>query len=188
MTTNTNDWYLENLANGSPKGMEAIKNDCYPGIARFIKSHGGTEQDAEDIFMDGVVAIFRKTKAGPVTLSCKFSVFLFQICKNLWYKQVRRKKFQSDIEIEDANPEYITEEWIPAIEKTARLSLLQEKFLKISAKCQELLRLSWHSEMSLQDIASSMGIEYGTARKRKFDCNKKLTELVQADPRFVELK
>ncbi|MBR9922890.1 MAG: sigma-70 family RNA polymerase sigma factor [Bacteroidetes bacterium] len=187
MVSHNNNWYLEHLEKGSSTCMETLQRECYPAIARFVKTHGGSEQDAEDVFMDGVVAVYRKLKKGPVHLSCKFSVFLFQICKNLWYKKTRRKKFQSDIAVEDTEQIVISDDWIPAMEKTARMGLMQEKFLELPQSCQDLLDLCWHSELSLQDIAKKMGIEYGTARKRKHDCKKKLTTLVKADPRYEEL-
>ncbi|MCB0643356.1 MAG: sigma-70 family RNA polymerase sigma factor [Phaeodactylibacter sp.] len=188
MAQYSNEWYLEHLKNGHAEGIQAIQSECFPSIANFIKTHGGSQQDAEDVFTDGLVAIFRKLKAGEVSLTCKFSVFLFQICKNLWYKQTRRKKFQSSTPVEEVETPYVTEEWTPAIEQTERFSLLQECFLKLSEQCRKLLSLSWHTEKSMQEVAEALGLTYGHARKQKSQCNTKLKDLIKANPKFEELR
>lgn len=188
MATQTNEWYLQHLKNGSSEGLNTIRQDCYPPISHFIRTHGGTEQDAEDIFADGVIVIYRKLKAGEVVLTCKFSVFLFQICKNLWYKQVRRRKFSSKLPVEETESQYVTDDWTPVLEKTERMSLLQACFLKLTDSCQEVLRLAWDPEKDLKQVAEQLKTTYDYIRKRKSTCSQKLKELIKADPRYEELR
>lgn len=187
MNNKSNDWYLDGLKKGDEHVTKAIFSDFAQMVDSFVVRNRGTKEDARDIFMDGLEALYRRLKKGDLDLTCSFGTFLFAICKRLWFKKIRRKKFDAGVTLEDLSVLKQVEEIVPWIEQTERYRLMREKFEKLGEDCKKVLDLAWHSDLGMEEIANKMGWTYGYARKRKHDCQERLKGLVKADVRFNEL-
>lgn len=187
MSAKPSAWYIDGIRNNDRQVMKTIFESYLPMITKFICENSGTKEDAKDIFMDALEALFRKTRDAELVLSCSFSTYLFEICKRLWYKRLRRKKYESGVTIEEAGVSTIAEDIVPTLEQTERYQVLREQFAKLSDDCQKILQESWHTEKSMEEIGQEMGLSYAYVRKRKHTCKERLIEFVKADRRFQEL-
>lgn len=183
-----NEWYLEGIKQRSSKVIEAIFHDFFPMIKNHVIKNSGSAEAAQDVFMDAIEAIYRKVREDKLQLTSKFSTYLFEVCRRLWLNELRKqKRIDKQATIDDPKLYKIVEELNEPLEKTERYRLMREKFQLLKADCQRILSLSWHSQHSLQEIATMMDLTYGYARKRKHLCKTKLIELVRQDRRFQEL-
>ena len=66
-------------------------------------------------------------------------------------------------------------------------ALFTEMFQKLGTACKELLSATFKIK-SMEEVASSLGVSYAYARKKKSLCIGKLTELVHESPKFNQLK
>lgn len=186
----TTPQYLTGLLRHDPAILQSIFREYLPGILQFVKQNKGTAQDAEDIFMDALEAIFRMvSRKGLKDLSCTFYTFLFEICKRLWFRKLRRKKFYSGVIPEDLI--VFTGEMDPqtALEEGERHSLFWEKFTLLGKDCQRVLELTLVAKKNAEEIAEIMG--YGSAgyvRQKRLDCKEQWKRFLEADPRFKELR
>lgn len=187
MAEHPNEWYLDGIKNRSDEVIQTIFDNYLPVITGFICKNSGNREDAQDIFMDAMEAIYRKLQDGNLILTSKFSTYLYEICKRLWYKRLRRKKWDSGVTPDDPVVSNLVKEMDKPIEETERLKLLRDKFALLPEDCQKVLKLSWHTDMNLKEIAELMGWTYGYARKRKHLCLEKLIDLIKGDDRFGEL-
>ncbi len=183
-----NGYWLKGIQNHDPVVLKALFKEFLPGISTFIKSNGGTADDAEDIFMDGLEAIWRKIQAGGFTLTCAFFSFLFEVCKRLWYKKTRRKKFDAGVTPDDLAVSKLVDEVQEEMETTDRYKLYRDKLALLGLDCQKVLQLFYREEKSHAEIAEIMGLTAGYAKKKAFECKQKLTDKIKADARFEELK
>lgn len=188
MTPNTNEWYLSGIRSQNNKVIQAIINDFLPMITSFVRSHGGSDEDGRDIFMDAMEALLRRLAARELVLTCSFPTFLFEICKRHWFKKFRRKKYDAWVTIDDPVVFNQVQEVDEHFEKTERFRLLHDKFSLLPDACQKILSLSWHTEKSMEEIAKEVGVTYAYVRKRKSECKERLVELIKMDVRFNELK
>ena len=188
-TQKTNTWYLEGINKRSSEVLEAIFADFFPMIKNHIIKNSGDEAAAQDVFMDAIEVIYRKVQQDKLTLTSKFSSYLFAICKQLWLNVLRKhKKINKRVTIDDPVVSNKVEELSEHFETTERYKLMREKFHLLSESCKQLLNLSWHSNQNMQEIAKKMSFTYGYALKRKHQCKTKLVELVRKDSRFKDLK
>ncbi len=187
-TANKDQHYLQGLKKQGEDVLHEIYDNYFPGIKSHVINNSGNDEDAEDIFHDALIVIYRKVKNDSLELTSSFHTYLFAICKNLWLKKLKRKKRKSGVTIEDAEVLTILNDSEQEIETTERFALYREKFQLLGADCQKLLLL-YFDKTNMEDIAKAMGFgSEGYARKRKFQCKEKLTKLIKADERFNELK
>jgi hypothetical protein len=69
-----------------------------------------------------------------------------------------------------------------------RWEIFNDNLMTISGNCREVLKM-FFNKISYQDIVKKLNYSSETvARQRVFKCKKKLSQLVQNDPRFKSLK
>ncbi|MCP3933669.1 MAG: sigma-70 family RNA polymerase sigma factor [Bacteroidetes bacterium] len=180
--------YASGLLNQDESSIRAIYDNYLPGIKSFILANSGKSEDAEDVFHDAMIVIYRKLKDNTFELNCSFHTFLYSIAKNLWLKRLRRKKKESGVTIEEAVVSTTESVYGINFEEQERLLLFREKFKLLGKDCRKLLRL-FFDKTPMDNIARQMGYKSdGYARKRKFKCKEKLVELIKKDNRYEELK
>lgn len=190
MAKHLNDWYTEGLLQQNSEVVRSIFSEFLPPVAAFVRANSGTNEDAKDVFMYALEVIYRKLKAGELVLTALFSTYLHEVCKRHWLKSLRRNKYDAGVTPEDpvVSNTMGKEQETRFSEKSERQALFAEKFQQIAKDCQMVLTLSWNTEMSMEEIAESLGWTYAYARKRKTVCKKSLIDAVQADPRYAELR
>lgn len=181
--------YLDGIRTGDGAVLQSIFQEYYPGIRDFVSKNRGAPQDAEDLFMDALEALCRKTNGGLSDLSCAFYTYLYEICKRLWYKKLRAQKRDAGVTPEELLVFNDEEDPQEAIEAVERHKLFWEHFQRLSPDCQKVLELSLYENKNSEEIAAAMGYASpGYARKRKHDCRKQLEDSVKKDPRYNELR
>lgn len=188
MAKHPNEWYLNGIIQRNDAVIGIIFQEYLPMVSSFIIANGGNQEDSKDIFMDAMEALFRQLQFKPLLLTCSFSTYLFEICKRLWLKKIRRKKFESKVTIDNPVVSNISDEVVPYLEQTEQYKLLREKFALLLADCQKVLTLSWQTDKSMEEIANEMGWTYAYVRKRKHQCKEILVASIKDDSRFAELK
>ncbi len=188
MAKHPNEWYAEGLRSQKPEALRSIFDEFLPMVTGFICNNNGTREDARDVFMDAIEALFRKAQAGELVVTSAFSTFLIEICKRHWLNKLRRKKFDAGVTPDELPVSNTIGDMDTPLETTERYKLMSEKFALLQKDCQMVLSLSWHAEMGMEDIAEQMGWTYGYARKRKHACKEHLITLVKNDPRYQELR
>lgn len=132
------------------------------------------------------MSLYRMAIKAEFELKSQFYTLLFAICRNWWFKQLRKNERvttdSSEILKEDQS------DIVEAINERARQNLYKEKFKELGQDCQQLLNLAFGGA-SIKEIQQKMEMSSeGYTRKRKFICKKMLFKLVQQDPRYQELK
>lgn len=158
-------------------------------IKWMVLKNNGTEAAAGDIFQEALISICHKAKTQDLVLSCPFDAFIYTICKNLWLKELSKKKVQSIIA--DENGQEIGEDSVQLAEECLmqeqRLKLLHNKLEELGGDCAKLLRLNWEGK-SMGEVAQELKVTYAYARKKKVGCMEKLIGLIKRTPEFNSLK
>lgn len=186
--TRTDSWYLKGIQESSQEVISAIIADFFPMVRDYVLKNSGTIEDAEDIFSDTLEAIYRNVHQKGLTLSCKFSTYLYAVAQKIWLKTLRSKKHDSQVTIDDPALFNEVQKLDESLEKTEEYKLMREKFELLPEDCQKILELSWSTDLSGKEISKQMGLTHGYLRKRKHLCKEKLMDLVKSDIRFLELK
>lgn len=157
---------------------QKLYKDCFAPIAHYVNTHGGTQDEAKDIFQEGVVVLWQKEQQG-LELTASEKTFLFAICKNLWLKKIRQKK--RFVSLDRLDPiEKPAEPDIAASERNTVITKLKGLFQRITAHCYQMIQDLFYRGKDIQEIQ----MEYGyTTRKnainQKYKCMKQLKKASQ---------
>ena len=185
MTFYTDDAIIDGLKRRDNGIIRYIYKEYYPTIKFLITTNSGTETDAEDVFQDALVVLYRKIARENLVLTSSFKTFLYSICRNLWLQRLDRRVFRNEfLEMEDLGElQEIAYNEQPEDDQE-KYRLFQQHFFKLSEDCQKVLKL-FMSKTSLKEIAEIMGFKTEKyAKTRKFMCKEKLKNSVINDPNF----
>jgi RNA polymerase sigma factor (sigma-70 family) len=185
MTFYTDDAIIDGLKKRDSLIIRYVYKEYYPTIKFLITTNSGTETDAEDVFQDALVVLYRKIAKENLILTSSFKTFLYSICRNLWLQRLDRRVFSNEfLDMEDLSElqEFSSSE--QADEEHEKYRLFQQHFFRLSEDCQKILKL-FMSKVSLREIAEIMGFKTEKyAKTRKFMCKEKLKNSIINDPNF----
>ncbi len=178
---------LDGIRQNDVEILQYVYKTFYPQVKYFINANSGTEDDAQDIFQEAIIIIFRKLKDEQLEISCTFSTYLYSVCKLLWLKQLEKRKVQNELSIDKTDYIDLPDDTQTLMESSERYRLYQDNFKKLSEDCIRVLELSLQ-KIPLKKIAEIMGYKSEKyAKKRKFICKERLIEKIKSDPKFKEL-
>jgi RNA polymerase sigma factor (sigma-70 family) len=161
-----------------------IYKEYYPTIKYLISTNSGSESDAEDVFQDALIILYKKVIEENLILTSSFKTFLYSICRNLWLQRLDKKVFSSEfLELENISviQDTIYSEFSDTEDE--KFKLYQIHFLNLSEDCQKVLRL-FMNKVALKEIAEIMGFKTEKyAKTRKFMCKEKLRNAILNDPK-----
>lgn len=178
------------LVNGLKKrDVNVVKHlyvTYYPVIKDLIQKNGGSEEDASDIFQEGMVVVFEKTQDKNFSWSSSIKTYLYAVCRNKWLMQLRRQRNRGTTHLADhldvAEDQNVQHDIIVQEKK----ALMRKHFGYLGDDCQSVLRMFFAGN-SMRKIAAAMGFTEAYAKKRKYSCQKKLIQAISNDPLFNEL-
>ncbi len=161
-----------------------------PVVERYVGFNNGNDDDAKDLVQQALVIVFQKVRSNEFELSCSFKTYLYSICKNLWLKELRKRKIQKKsaldpdeiekVEFEiDFEGEYLFNQ---------QYVLFRWHYLNLSEICKGLIKMRL-ARVSYAEIAEKLKFKSEeVARKKKYRCKELLVNRIQNDPRYKELE
>lgn len=170
-----NELYI-GIAEKKNEAFLFLYNHHINSIIKMVKQNSGTEDDALDIFQEGMVAIWVNIKNGKYNLDggTKLSTYLFSICRNLWLKKIRDSK--NTISLEAYSEEHVIETSNDEAEYY-KIKELQHHFQKLGDKCKSILHLFYYQKASVKEIAAQLNYEEKSAKNEKYRCMQRLREM-----------
>jgi RNA polymerase sigma factor (sigma-70 family) len=170
--------------------LQHIYKNFYSNINFFVKKNCGDDDDANDIFQEAIIIIFRKLKANELVLDdCTFETYLYSVCRLLWLKQLDKRRLEKE-NIKD-NHEYNDDIYDEGLERVIDLNeryrLYQKHFTNLGKDCQKILQL-YFDKVPLKNIAQIMGFKSEKyAKKRKFKCKEYLIQSIKQDMEYNKI-
>jgi RNA polymerase sigma factor (sigma-70 family) len=166
--------------------LQYIYKNSFTAVRQLILSNAGSENDAEDIFQEALIIIFKKLKDEPnFELTSAFNTYIYSIARLLWLKHLRNvKKIVIDPLNRDHEERIEFEEPSPVQDKDLRMAIYQRTLLLIPEDCQKILRLTAQDISSLE-IARQLGFRSENyVRKRRHFCKEYLVNKIKEDPEY----
>ena len=154
------------------KYAEAVKGlyNILPFVKKYIKDNSGTTDDAEDIFQDALVILYKKIQERNFVLTVPLKNYLLAIIKNCWLQQLRKRKKMPA----GATPEDIA---IIETDEEPGFILAQNAFDLLGEKCRQLLILFYFKQHSFKTIAAQLSFsDEKVAKNQKYRCLQKAKE------------
>lgn len=174
---------IEGIATDKSKVLMYVYRKYSPYIDNYVLQHSGTIDQAKDLFQEGMIVIYKKVLAEDLELTCKFSTYLYAVCKRIWMQDRRKAKLRFDKMKEVGIAAEPTTPYGHEHSDEAR-ELFDKHFRQLSPDCQKILLLHFN-DCNIEEIRKALG--YDTAHHvmdRKYRCKRSLIDRIKNDPTF----
>jgi RNA polymerase sigma factor (sigma-70 family) len=168
---------IKAIAENDESAFEFLYDEYYSIVSGFIKSKGGEEEDARDIFQEAIMSVWQNIKMGRYEDNGQFKSYFVQICKFKWYDQLKSASRNNTIELN----EQITSEKAEIVEgqEDEKMEKLLFWYDRIQEPCKGLLRMFYFERKSFADIGKVLNITPESAKNQKYRCVRKIKELIK---------
>ncbi|HEX8425339.1 sigma-70 family RNA polymerase sigma factor [Hymenobacter sp.] len=159
--------------------LTQLYQHTFPMVRHHVLQHGGTAQDAKDVFHDALVVFYEKAVGGTLELTASASTYVVAVARNLWRREQGRRQrcHYADLDEEHLQlPDQVT----PAtVDPAAEVSVL-EYVERLGEKCKSILLSFYYFQQPLEQIADTH--QYRNVRSatvQKFKCLERLRNSVR---------
>ena len=174
--------FLQQLQRGESKAIKELYNIAYASCANMIINNSGSDDDARDLFQEALLVFIKKLQNPDFELTAQPKTYLYAVCRNLWLKQLqKRKKTKGSIQIDDPN------NLIPLVhvdgleekqEMEVKFELISDILAQLNSDCKQLLISFYYKKMPLKEIAQIMEYSSGFVKVKKKRCMDSLKKKV----------
>ena len=155
--------------------LEEIYARTFPMVRHYVREHGGTTEDAKDIFHEAMITFYEKTVHEQLTLTSSVSTYLMGICKNLWRQQLEKQSRKTTLN--DTQDDITWEE--TELEKESPVLNLLTFVEQLGESCKSLLVSFYYFGQRLEQIATQRGYQtIRSATVQKYKCLERLRKAV----------
>lgn len=148
----------------------------YPVVRQMVLKNNGNRQDAEDIYQEALIILFRKLKEEKFVLTSNLSTFLYSICRYQWLNELRKRKQEPKNAIEAISENEIIR-FDTFFEEESNFRKAENALMNLGEKCRELLRLFYFEKLDFASIAGKIGLSNEkVAKNQKYRCLEKARE------------
>lgn len=158
------------------QNIEEVYKEYSNTVYKYLFCLTGKEEIAEDLTQETfAIAIKQINKFRG---DCKISVWLCQIAKHLWYKELKKDKKNKNISINDLNEEIKTFETTEDIicKREEKLKLFKD-MQKLDEKSREVMYLRMVGNLNFIEIAEILGKTPNWARVTFYRAKQKIREV-----------
>ncbi|MDC8004681.1 RNA polymerase sigma factor [Aureisphaera galaxeae] len=191
MSAENTNYLYNSLIQGDRKGILAIYKLVYPKVQSFVIRNSGAAEDAEDVFQKTLMQLAVRFRQRNTPFTGSFEAYLYTACLNQWRRILNSEKKwvtkQQDLESLHEYQEISISQTEEKEDEEEKWILYREMFELLSDNCKEVLRLLY-KKLPYAKICEILGYSSEVvARQRVFKCRKKLSSLIQKDPRYKHI-
>ena len=158
------------------QNIEEVYKEYSNTVFKYLFCLTGKEELAEDLTQETFAIAIKEI--GKFRGDCKISVWLCQIAKHLWYKELKKRKKNTNVSINDLNEELTTDESIEEIicDKEDKLKLFKS-MQKLDEKSKEVMYLRLIGNLNFTEIGEVLGKTPNWARVTFYRAKQKIREV-----------
>jgi RNA polymerase sigma factor (sigma-70 family) len=180
------DWIVSALKQTGAVETDAIKylyKAHYSSLCQFVVQNNGSEQDADDIFQETVIAFIHTVKQGKFRGEASVGTFLFALNRNIWRNEMKKRGRaqlrETKFEQLSAHVETDAQSVLEQQQSSHQLMKLMDT---IGENCKKILLQFYYEDKPMKEIVSTLNYENEqVVRNKKSKCLKKLAEMMKSD-------
>lgn len=182
---------LNGIRKGDPKILNQLYNNFFPEVKLFIITHGGTIEDAKEVFQIALTAVFEQSRDEDFNITTTFKTYFISICKHKWFNELRRRNVRDELSLEDVFPSELDDVYdddlIEIFEDAEKTQIYLRHLNNLSCECKEIL-IMFYDKIPMKEIAKHFGLrDVKYARKKKYRCKDFLIRSIMEDPKYNEI-
>ena len=135
-----NNHIVEQLRTGDNQKAIAKLYQAFHGIHNFIRNNGGDEADAQDVFQDALLVLYRNAQKPEFELTCAAGTYLYSVSRFIWKDVLKKRNKEVKTEFEKYPNEVIISDVERFQEQQLQTSKLAGILEQLGNKCKMLLQ------------------------------------------------
>ncbi len=182
-STPTDDALIAAIRSGDERALAHLYRLHWPMVSHFVLQNSGSEDDAQDVYQEGVMVFYEKVRDGSLELSCQIKTYLYAVCRRLWLKRLTsRSRFGVRLLDDEEHGPYLNtgaeEDVLAAEEQDRRFATMSEALSHLGEPCRSLLEGFYLLDKSMQDLTAEFGYTNAdNAKNQKYKCLVRLKKL-----------
>ncbi len=151
----------------------------YGSIYHLVTQNGGDEQEAKDVYQEGVIVLYEKIRDNKLILTSSLKTFLYSICRNLWLKQLERKeKFAGSLEAHEEFFVLEAEEDHDLHDEANQYDGMKQAMIKLGEPCKSLITDYYINDLSMFQMTEKFGYTNAdNTKNQKYKCMNRLKKI-----------
>lgn len=169
---------------GDERALAQLYRLHWPMVSHFVLQNSGTEDDAQDVYQEGIMVFYEKVRDGSLELSCQIKTYIYAVCRRLWLKRLTSKsrfgvRLLDDEEHGAATlPAGAADDLREAEERESRFATMEQALARLGEPCRSLLEGFYLLDKSMQDLTAEFGYTNAdNAKNQKYKCLVRLKKL-----------
>lgn len=162
----------------------------YHYLEAYIAGRDGTPVDALDVFHEGMLILLEKVSDTGFPLRRNIPEYLFGICRYLWYRQYREKRYFQGMPVGEMDllaPRVIKDFPVLPEQREFRYILYLRHLPTLDIKCRRLLEM-YLENRDTETIRYKLSYRNrNSVYRKKFGCLRKLAVRIRQDPDYAYL-
>jgi RNA polymerase sigma factor (sigma-70 family) len=178
---------IQGIYERNEKVIYFIYEEYYRIIRQMVNTNSGNDSDADDVFQDAIMVLYRKIKEKKLNLYVAFGTYLYAVAKKIWQNELKRRT-QKSCSLVDCDDLHNDDDIEIDLIKNEKHKLVWDHFEKLSKDCQKIIRLfiDGHSITEVTNIMHYSSEQH--TKNRRLRCKNSLITRIINDPQFKELK
>ena len=157
-------------------------------ISSFLINYGASQQQAEDVFQEVVVAFIDLVQKNKFRGEASVKTFLFALNRNIWLNELKKRGRAMQRELnngKDQDREDLDASHL-IVHREARTQVI-EIVDQLGGACKKILLMFYYENLSMKEILEKT--EYETeqvVRNKKYKCLKQLEQMLNEKPLLKE--
>ncbi|ALL05232.1 MULTISPECIES: RNA polymerase sigma factor [Pedobacter] len=166
------------ILNDSEDTLNKLYTGYFPMVLQFILNNNGDEDDAKDVYQEGIIVLYNKIKGGNFELSSKLKTYIYSVCRRIWLKKLSQesRKTNNISDFEDIMAVEVDLEQHE--EKDQQFDKMNDALLHLGEPCKTIIQDFYINGLSMQDICEKFGYtNTDNAKTQKYKCLQRLKKL-----------
>jgi len=166
------------ILNNSEDALNRLYTGYFPMVLQFILNNNGDEDDAKDVYQEGIIVLYNKIKGGNFELSSKLKTYIYSVCRRIWLKKLAQQSRKTS-NIADFEDVIATEDDVEQHEeKDLQFEKMQAALLHLGEPCKTIIQDFYINNLSMQDICEKFGYtNTDNAKTQKYKCLQRLKKI-----------
>lgn len=173
----TEETLIAGIKSGDENIMEYVYHQYYSMVAHFVKNNQGTENDAEDLYQEGLLVVFQKIRAGEEIRFLK--TYIYSVCRLKWLNLLRYRRRHPEQVIDTYEPfEVILED--AETDAMPYQQAMKQALAQLDETCRQILLAFYFEKLSMEEIAQRFQYsKANTAKSKKNKCMDRIRQVAQ---------
>ena len=176
----TDEEFVAAIRRGDDRALAHLYRLHLPMVLHYVQQNSGTDDEAKDVYQEGIMVFYEKARDGSLELSCQIKTYLYAVCRRLWLKRLTEKtRFGG--RLDDHEPFLDTgaeADLLEAETRDRRFATMGEALERLGEPCRSLLEGFYLLDKSMQELTTEFGYTNAdNAKNQKYKCLVRLKKL-----------